>query len=144
MHEEEQQSLFVGQRLKNKRIAVGLTSRQIATALRLNHAHIEAIENDQLASPTMQTFQLGHIRAYALYVNLPAEDLCAQWKQQISSNEESTHFLTPKRPASGVGGILLIIGGVITAIALHFFWVAGHAPALTDDQRITEIPNPDA
>ncbi|RJX74313.1 DUF4115 domain-containing protein [Vibrio sinensis] len=64
--------------LKNKRIELGLTQKQVADRLRLRVSMIENIENNQFESDQVATFTRGYLRSYAKVVGVPeAEVLCA-------------------------------------------------------------------
>lgn len=67
----------VGARLSAMRVERGLTVEQVASATRIHAAQIRALESDELDRFAAPVYAKGHLRTYADYLGLDANQLIA-------------------------------------------------------------------
>lgn len=74
--------LAVGDILQRARVQKNLTLDDLEVAIRVNRAHLVAIEEGRLEDLPGRVYALGFIRAYATYVDLDSEKIIELLKQQ--------------------------------------------------------------
>jgi cytoskeleton protein RodZ len=74
--------LAVGDILQRARVEKHLTLDDLEVAIRVNRAHLIAIEEGRLEDLPGRVYALGFIRAYATYVDLDSEKIIELLKQQ--------------------------------------------------------------
>lgn len=89
----------IGSRLKNAREALRLTSLDIARQLRLRLECIESLEQDDYANMPGATFAKGYLRAYARLVNLPPDELIADF-ERLKLMPNSNGLIIPEQKSS--------------------------------------------
>lgn len=72
-------SVTTGQRLREAREALDLTREDVARELRLQEKLIEALESGDRSKLPPSAFISGYLRSYARLLNLPAEQLIAEY-----------------------------------------------------------------
>ena len=77
---------FVGEYLKNIRIENNWTIEELSQELRINQSLIKNIETDVFPEYLQSVYLIGHIRSYANFFDLDANDLIETFKIQISYN----------------------------------------------------------
>jgi len=78
---------FVGEYLKNIRIENNWTIEELSQELRINQSLIKNIETDVFPEYLQSVYLIGHIRSYANFFDLDANDLIETFKIQISYNK---------------------------------------------------------
>ncbi len=71
-----------GEQLRAARMARNLSTAEVATRLRLDVKHIEAIERDEFPHFMAPVFARGYLRNYAKLLNLPTEPIVESYNSQ--------------------------------------------------------------
>ena len=92
--DDQERQVSPGERLRLAREQAGLTVKEVASHLKLSADKINSLEQgevDQLAAPV---FVAGYLRAYAKLVDLPDEEIIAEFKalseMEVPSADPST------------------------------------------------------
>ena len=80
-----------GQRLRTAREGMGLSTRDIASRLRLDVKHIEAIEHNEYNGIMAPVFVRGYLRSYARLVNLPPDTVLRHYDSGQSNSPQVLH-----------------------------------------------------
>ena len=83
---------FVGQYLRKKRISKKHSLDIISNELKISKYILQNIENDEFDKTIDKVFYIGHLRAYANFLNLNANEIIDQFKLQNSF--ENVEILT--------------------------------------------------
>ncbi len=86
----------IGSRLRNAREELCLTVTDVSRQLRLTEERIESLENDDYQTMPGITFVKGYLRAYAHLVNLPADELIADF-DRLKPMPEIKSFIVSSR-----------------------------------------------
>ena len=78
---------FVGEYLKSIRIERKCTIEELSKELKLNQSLIKSIEIDDFPEYVESVYLIGHIRSYANFFDLDADDLIETFKIQIAYNK---------------------------------------------------------
>ena len=78
---------FVGEYLKSIRIERNFTIEELSKELRINQSLIKSIEIDDFPEYLESVYLIGHIRSYANFFDLDADDLIETFKIQTSYNK---------------------------------------------------------
>jgi len=78
---------FVGEYLKSIRIERNCTIEELSKELKINQLLIKSIEIDDFPDYVQSVFLIGHIRSYANFFDLDADDLIETFKIQTSYNK---------------------------------------------------------
>jgi cytoskeleton protein RodZ len=71
----------LGELLRSKREALGITSQQAAEQLRLLPHWIEAFETNRFESLVAPVYSRGYLRKYALLLDLPPDEILARYEK---------------------------------------------------------------
>lgn len=82
----------IGQQLKEARESRGLSIKQVVQATRIRAYYLEAMETDDFSSMPSAAQARGFLRAYADFLQLNADDLVGQQRNQTAPVSE---FITP-------------------------------------------------
>ena len=75
---------FVGAYIRKKRISKKISLDTVCNELKISKYIIHQIENDELDKSINNTFYIGHLRAYANFLNLNVNEIIEQFKLQNS------------------------------------------------------------
>lgn len=75
-----------GQALRNARYALRKSETELAKQIKLSKEYIIALENDDYTQLPGAVFIRGYLRVYAHAVNLPADDIIAQFNATAYAN----------------------------------------------------------
>ena len=87
---------FVGEYIRKKRISKKISLIHVANELKISKYILQKIENDELDQTINRIFYLGHLRAYANFLNLNANDIIVQFKLQNSIEHVEISDQIPK------------------------------------------------
>ena len=87
---------FVGQYLRKKRISKKHSLDIISNELKISKYILDTIENDEFDKNINKVFYIGHLRAYANFLNLNANEIIEQFKLQNSFENAEIHNQIPK------------------------------------------------
>lgn len=117
-----------GARLKAGREAQGQSLEQAARHLRLDEPTLAAIEADQYPAHVPATFMRGYLRAYAKWLEMPADDIVSAYNQrhpdeaQLAGLKNLLALPESERSAGGkwlwFGVLALLVLAVVAAVAL--------------------------
>lgn len=88
----------IGPRLKHARESLHLTITDVARQLRLTVERIHLLENNHYENMSGVTFVKGYLRAYARLVNLPADEIIAEF-ERLNLMPETKAFSLSSRKA---------------------------------------------
>lgn len=126
----------VGALLHGTRERAGLTLRDVADALRIRMAHLEAIEGGDYGSLPGATYAVGFVRAYADHLGLDSSEIVRRFKAE-SAIQPSRNDLDMPVPVSDGGlpsGAAIAVGLVVIG-AIYGAWYF----ASSDDRPMAEI-----
>jgi len=125
---EELALLTVGQRLREARLAKGLSLDDIGNATRISLRHLKSLEDDRHSEMPGRTYTIGFARAYAKVVDLPEQSWIGALREELDHNQverQSVDFpdsniedsgKVPSRKTAwiiaGIGIFALVIGYV--------------------------------
>ena len=150
--QEEQLPLeTAGLRLRHARERAGLSIEQVAERTKIGERYIERIEDDDFASLGGKTYATGFSRTYARAVDLDAQDIVAQVRDQLAESggyERRTDHLDTFEPGDPArvppAGLAWVAGlaAVAALLVLAFVWPgflnsAGTMPDLLQSEAET-------
>lgn len=151
--------LTAGARLRDARLAAGLSVEEISARTRIARRHLEAIEEDRYSQLASRTYAVGFSRAYARAVGLDENAIAGAVRTELARQEELNprqprgENFEPGDPARVPSSSLawLAAGGAILLFALLFvFWrsylsPAGSYPDLASEKQAAKPdPGPNA
>ena len=139
----------IGVQLTRLRELRGLSSAEVATALRCDTKTIDALEGERWAELGAPVFSRGHLRRYAEFLGVPADPLLEQWNaEQGGSTVLPDLSLGPQAPrpldTQRWGRRLAMLAGAFV-IALAAWWILQGAemrPAATLAPVEASVPMP--
>ena len=118
-----------GEFLANARNAAGLDLEAVGKATKVKIEHLEAIEGTRPDKLPALPYAVGFVKVYARYLDLDADAVATQFKEDIGAAAAAPVEFVPKptiapeTPESGEGAKLASIFGII-AIIIFAGWVA--------------------
>ena len=139
------QSRHIGEDLRKKREAKGLSHADVASALNLQSSYIEAIEALDRGTLPAIGYALGYVRTYAKFMGLDGEQAVARFKvdSEVPNNlgmRNQPHFV-PERKINLPRGFVPALS-VVGAVAMLGFWYASNTDSLASPTNIDAIANP--
>ena len=118
---------LVGKILKNTRISKDISLMVIASDLKIPIDILNDIENDVMVVYLDKVYLTAHVRTYANYLNLDADELVKSYKNEISFKNKNVLKKFPK-PVSNNYFLLLSKGTslasfVFIMVAFYFFFI---------------------
>jgi cytoskeletal protein RodZ len=116
---------FVGKYLKSIRIQQNCTIQELADELKINKSLINSIELDDYPEYLNPVYIIGHIRSYANFFDLDADDLIETFKIQISYNKlsENRYISKPVKNISLLSFTKTFYFSSIAIIAFTFYFM---------------------
>lgn len=134
-----------GARLKNARVAAGLSQVDAGKLLRLSQVKIIALESDNYPALGALTFIRGYLRAYANLLNLDADHIIAEFNALgIEDQKANLEFIEPVKRHFSVGDKLMrwvtiaIVAGILSL--LFVWWSSHNDPFEIASEVITKPP----
>ncbi len=132
----------VGAELRDARLGLGQDLSEIASALRIRHAYLEAIEEERFGDLPGPVYAIGFVRAYAVYLGLDGEELVRRFKlvmrfkQEVSGLSEKTDLVFPEPlPERRIPrGAILLISAILALVPFGGWYYLS-----TRDATISEI-----
>src|SRR5471030_32627 len=93
----------IGPRLRYAREGLRLTVTDIARQLRLTTERIESLESDNYENMPGTTFIKGYLRAYARLLNLPADEIIADFVSLNPMSETKSFILSSTKSHTSLG-----------------------------------------
>ena len=121
---DEDQYDGIGAFLRQTRESHGLDLFSVASALRIQVAHIDAIESGDFKRLPGATYAVGFLRTYANYLGLDAGDVVQRFKEETEIAPTQTKLVFPepveetRRP-----GLRTALVTVLIAAGLYGGWV---------------------
>ncbi len=133
----------IGIRLRDAREAMGLTQGDVAEALRIKPAYIDAIERLDTAALPSVGYVLGYVRSYAKRVGMNGDEAVAAYKVDSAVPEnlgmrDRPHFV-PRNKIRLPKGFYSAMTALSCAAVLAFWYGSN-----TDAQSAQQITVPDA
>ncbi|MCS7286399.1 MAG: DUF4115 domain-containing protein [Anaerolineae bacterium] len=141
----------LGQRLRERREALGLTIEEVAKETRIKPKFIEALEEGDYNSLPGEIFARGFIRNYALFLGLNPEEMLKIYQAErggIPPQETAlpkTEFPLERPspwPFKNLGGFLLPLLIIAVIVALGWFAYINYHPTLSLPMKPTPSPTP--
>lgn len=128
-----QSDVHIGQQLRAARIAKGLSTSDVAQALKLQDSFVTAIETlDQDALPSIG-YVLGYVRAYANFIGEDGPKAVAQYKADtavpVNLGIRSLPHFVPQRKVKLPRGFVPALS-VFGAAAMLAFWYGSNTSAV--------------
>lgn len=139
----------IGQCLRERREATGLSIEAAAAKLYCDASIITALEADRFDELGAPVFAQGHLRRYAELVGAPVTELLAEWAQRGARVAVPDLTRIPRAPSPAldreVWGRRLgaLAGAVVIAVAAWWILQGGAVqtpPAAPAEARVAEVP----
>lgn len=135
--------LAVGDILQRARVQKNLTLDDLEVAIRVNRAHLVAIEEGRLEDLPGRVYALGFIRAYATYVDLDSEKIIELLKQQSGKKIAPQNISVPDTSISEdfsvpSGTIFFIIFFLFVGVLIFKSYYEGSAYLI--GEQIPKVP----
>ena len=135
-----------GEFLANARNAAGLDLEAVGKATKVKIEHLAAIEETRPDRLPALPYAVGFVKVYAQYLDLDADAVAAQFKEDVGAAVAAPVELAPKpvtpapAPESGEGAKMASVFGIL-AIILFAGWVAftimGNTRTVDDAPAVT-------
>jgi cytoskeletal protein RodZ len=90
----------VGERLRQRREAKGLSLEAVTRATRLTRTVLSALEEDRYEDIAAPVYVRGFLRIYAQFLEVDADQVLQAWDQQTTVRDEA--LATPAAPAAAL------------------------------------------
>lgn len=90
-----EQTNLPGRRLRDERLRRHLTEQDVAGRLHLSVSYVRALEADDYRRLPEPAFVKGYMRNYARLLELPADELVAQFQQHVLTEREEERLISP-------------------------------------------------
>ncbi len=132
---------MAGAMLRQQREALGLDLTDVAAALRIKPAYLEALEAGRPDELPGAVYAIGFIRAYADHLGLDSREMLRLFKQQSTLSRQSriSLFRSALGERSMPGGGMLLVALILAVCAYGgwFYLSTGDGPR---PQRVAEVP----
>ena len=131
---------MAGAMLRQQREALGLDLTDVAAALRIKPAYLEALEAGRAGELPGAVYAIGFIRAYADHLGLDNREMLRLFKQQSTLlSKPNLAFPIPLGARSMPGGGMLLVALILAVCAYGgwFYLSTGDGPR---PQRVAEVP----
>jgi cytoskeleton protein RodZ len=113
----------VGAALRAAREANGWTLAQVAAALKIRRAYLEAIEDGRMADLPAPAYAIGFVRNYAELLGLDATEAARRFRADVAEPARAPVLDFPAPvPERGVPAGALALMGVVLAVAVYVGW----------------------
>src|SRR5476651_1052832 len=131
----------IGDLLRARREAYGVTIIEVAATLRIRAAFLEAIENNRYDQLPGAAYALGFVRTYAEHLGLDAEAIARRFKAEVAGSvpKRDLTFPMPLTERSLPGGAVLLVALIIAACAYGVWYYRGSGDRVRAE-RVAEVP----
>lgn len=132
----------VGALLRVTRERADLTLRDVAEALRIRHAHLEAIEAGDYDRLPGATYAVGFVRAYADHLGLDSNEIVRRFKTE-SAIQPSRNELEMPIPVSdgGLPSGAAVVVGLLVIGAIYGAWYLASSTDRPVAEIVQEVPD---
>ena len=131
----------IGTVLRASRLRAGKEVGDIARALRIGRAHLEAIEEGHFGDLPGNVYALGFVRSYAEYLGLDAEAAVEAFKDETSPLAARTKLVFPLPvPAGRSPGARLVTVSLVLVAVIFGGWYALSERERTVVELVPEVP----
>lgn len=131
----------VGPFLRAARVRHGLDLEDVATALRIRVAQLQAIEEGRFDDLPGRTYAVGFVRAYAEYLGLDGDEVVAGFRDEVSglTGQTELHFPVAVPESRVPSGAILFVSLVLaaTAYGAWYYLTMGDRSGI---ELIAEVP----
>ena len=130
----------VGADLRAAREQAGWTLPQVAAALRIRLAYLEALEEGRIGLLPGNAYAVAFMRSYAKILGLDPEEIVRRFRREAAEVNERTELEFPAPlPERGIpAGAIVVVGLVIAIGGYAVWWHGGGAPAPAP--RVASVP----
>lgn len=141
-----------GQRLREARVAHGLSIAEVTQTIKFSSRQIEAIEQDEFGQLPGNTFIRGMVRSYSKLLRLDEAPLLAMLNEHLTVDEsalQTPQDLGAELPSPGVWrntrpvimlAVLVVLVVIALAAASYFGWPAPPKPKAAPDNPLAVKP----
>jgi len=134
---------FVGQYLRKKRILKKYSLDAVSNELKISKYILQKIENDEFDKTIDKVFYIGHLRVYANFLNLNANEIIEQFKLQNSFETVEILNQIPKpinqNSFFGLSKLFSLTSILVIFITFYFLFIEVQKPN-PDYAIIPDIP----
>ena len=131
----------VGALLRASRIRCGEELAQVADALRIRLAYLEAIEDGRFNDLPGATYTLGFVRTYANHLGLDVDEVIRRLRveTEIAAVKPDLSFPVPVSDTTMPTGAVVMIG-VVAAVVAYGAYLLSSSDDRVDVARISPVP----
>lgn len=132
----------VGDVLRHARQQTGYALSDVADVLRIRLRYLEAIEDGRFDDLPGSVYAVGFIRAYAEFLGLDTDEMVRRFKDEVAGIDRQTELHFPEPVAEGrvPGGAILLIAGVLAAVA-YGGWFYLSSENRSFDDMVPQLPD---
>ena len=134
---------FIGEHIRKKRISKQISLDTVCNELKISKYIIQKIENDEFDKTINKIFYLGHLRAYANFLNLNTKEIIEQFKLQNSFENVKILDQIPKPINQNIffrlNKFLSLTSILVIFITFYFLFIDVEKPNL-EYAMIPDIP----
>jgi cytoskeletal protein RodZ len=129
--------------LRGRRLALGYDLQNIAVALRIRYAYLEAIEEGRFNDLPGATYVSGFLRTYAEHLGLDPQLVLRRFKEETSGapNSKPELYLPKPVPESRIPGGALLLVAVLLAGAAYGGWYYVNSTGRDLVDFVPELPD---
>jgi cytoskeleton protein RodZ len=132
----------IGDLLRAKREAYGVTIADVGATLRIRPAFLEAIEDNRYDRLPGAAYALGFVRTYAEHLGLDGDAMARRFKGEVAGFEPKRDlaFPMPLTERSLPGGAVLLVALIVAACA-YAVWYYRASGDRARPERVAEAPS---
>lgn len=128
----------IGDELREARLALGQSVPEMAAALRIRRAYLEALEEGRLADLPGLAYAVGFVRSYAAALGLDAEEMVRRFRDAAGHAAARPKLVFPEPvPERGMPTGPVIGFGTVAAICAYVAWFNLSGPG---SRMVDEVP----
>lgn len=122
-HRDQAAGFRAGAELREARERLGWDLGEVAAALRIKLAYLQAIEDGRIAALPGNAYALGFLRTYATTLGLDADEISRRFRAEAGDVNRKTDLAFPAPvPERGVPTGALVLVGLLIAAAGYGAW----------------------
>ncbi|WP_192499051.1 helix-turn-helix domain-containing protein [Skermanella pratensis] len=133
----------VGDVLRSRRLALGYDLQEVAVALRIRFAYLEAIEEGRFSDLPGATYVSGFLRTYAEHLGLDPQMVLRRFKEESSGalSAKPELYLPKPVPEGRIPGGALLLVAVLLAGAAYGGWYYVNSTGRDLVDLVPELPD---